>query len=131
MKYVNDAFEESESETEQEPPPTYSPMPKEGEEVCARSPMSEDGAVGGSVEQSQTPAVCTCDRSAIIRRRPRSRSPKPPSLPSVLQPTGSRLPSSSVDQGLRFDDNFGDQQIEDMPKDPPPYIEHTKQNTEE
>merc|ERR1711892_730189 len=76
MKYVNEAFEESESETEQEPPPAYSPTPKEGESVCASSPMSEEGAIGGFADQSQTPTGCTCDRSSFIRPRPRSRSPK-------------------------------------------------------
>jgi len=36
MKYVNDAFEDSDTETA-EPPPTYSPTLKEGEEVCTLS----------------------------------------------------------------------------------------------
>merc|ERR1719500_669935 len=119
MKYVNEAFEESESETEHEPPPTYSPIPKEGEFVYARSPMSEEGAVGGFSEQPETPGVCSCDKTSIIRSRPRSRSPRSPEVPTK----DTMLPSGNQNsQDLMFNDNFDDKAIQNLPKDPPPYI---------
>ena len=119
MKYVNEAFEESESEGEQEPPPTYSPVPKEGEFVFTNSPISEDGAVGGSQGQvGRPPACCSCDKPSIIRPRPRSRSPRPQ--------TDSTLLNISLPPQNPFNANLDTQVVasSSLPRDPPPYLEH-------
>jgi len=123
MKYVNEAFEESESEGEQEPPPTYSPVPKEGEFVFTNSPMSEDGAVGGSTGPSGTPQTCcSCDKPSIVRPRPRSRSPRPQQQPGTTFLNISLPPQNS------FNNDLDNQAVASLPKDPPPYIEHAKED---
>jgi len=53
MKYVNDAFENSDTETA-EPPPTYSPTLKEGEEICSPYTSSSHNNQDNLVDTSYT-----------------------------------------------------------------------------
>ena len=123
MKYVNDAFDASLVEE----PPTYSPTPTQGEEICDATPP-ETPTHGVSPTNTDTPisgATPSLGNVQLAGVHAETHKNSPIDLITTRDEPSGHEADAERPQLTGFEDNFVDIPLRDcgeqLPKDPPAY----------